>query len=170
MSIAEQLLKIIVGGDGGIGKTSILRKFCRDYFNDDEEMTMGSDFFIKRMAVNGEFVNLQIWDLAGQERFRFFLSDLTKGSVGAVIGFDVKRRESFADLDDWITLVREYNPAIPIVLVGLKIDLNYHPAISPEKARKFVEERKLLGYVETSSKAGLNVDAPFEMIVSHLMS
>jgi len=168
VKIKERVLKVVIGGDGGIGKTSILRMLCDDHFNDDEDMTITSDFFVKRLKVDGIFVNLQIWDLAGQDRFRFLLDTFTKGAVGAILGFDVKRRQSFADLEEWISLVRTHDPDIPIVLVATKVDLKYNPALSPQMAREFAEAYGFIGFLETSTKAGLNVEAPFEMIINHL--
>lgn len=164
-----ELLKIIVAGSGGIGKTSMLNKWCNGYFDEREDMTIGTDFFVKRLEVNGSFINLQIWDFAGQKQFRFFLEDFVKGAIGSILAFDVQRNVSFFELDEWITMLREELPDLPVVLVATKIDQHYHPTITPEMGREFAKQNKLIDFVETSAKLGYNIETPFRLLIDHFL-
>lgn len=164
----KKVLKIVVAGNGGIGKTTLLRKFCYHEYSDDERLTVGTEIFIKKVKVNGQLEYMQVWDLGGQEQFRFFLKDLIRGAQGAILGFDCKRIKSFLDLKKWLTMLRETNPNMPIILVGTKRDIGYHPAINPEKAKEFVTQNHLVDFIEISSKEDLNVEQPFKLIIEQL--
>ena len=120
---SKRVIKIIVAGNGGIGKTSLMKTFCYKKYSEDEKLTVGTEIFIKKFKLNGEVEILQIWDLGGQLQFRFFMEGLVCGAHGAILGFDIKRRNSFIDLKEWLSLLRTADPNLPIVLVATKLDL-----------------------------------------------
>ena len=160
--------KIVITGNGGIGKTTLLKLFCYNQYINNQKMTLGSEIFVKKAKINNQNVVLQIWDLSGEEQFRFFLTDFIQGAEGALLGFDIKRRKSFLDLKKWVPLLRKHNPDIPIILLGLKRDLGYHTMLSSRKAKKFVKKIGLINYVEVSSKENLNVELPFKHLLQNL--
>ena len=166
-STPKKVLKIIVAGNGGIGKTTLMKSFCYREYAEDQRLTVGTEIFIKKFVVDDQVEFMQVWDLGGQEHFRFFLKGLVKGAHGAILGFDIKRRNSFIDLKKWLALLRSADPDIPIVLVATKLDLGYHPTLTPELARKFVEENNLIGFVEISSKEKYNLEVPFRVLITN---
>jgi small GTP-binding protein len=167
VSQKKMVKKVILAGNGGIGKTSLMQTLCDYQFRQDNKLTVGADVFIIPYKVKGQLRFLQVWDLGGQDRFRFMLPDFKNGCVGMILGFDVSRRNSFIELKGWIELLRD-NVDLPVVLIGTKIDLGYHPLVSPELAREFVQEKKLLDFFEISSKDKLNVHKPLNVLISRL--
>ena len=160
--------KIVICGNGGVGKTTLMNLFCYNQYFNNQTLTLGSEIFVKRANINEKPVVLQIWDLGGEKQFRFLLTDFVQGAVGALLGFDVKRRKSFLDLKKWVPLLRKHNPNLPIVLLGLKRDLGYHPILSSRQAKKFAKKFDLVNFVEVSSKENLNVDLPFKYLIQNI--
>jgi len=167
VSQKKMVKKIILAGNGGIGKTSLMQALCDFQFRPDNKLTVGADVFIIPYKIRGSLRFLQIWDLGGQDRFRFMLPDFKTGCSGMILGFDVSRRNSFLELKGWIELLRD-NPELPVVLIGTKIDLGYHPLINAEMAREFVVEKNLLDFFEISSKDKLNVHTPLNRLLSKI--
>jgi len=167
VSQKKMVKKIILAGNGGIGKTSLMQALCDFQFRPDNKLTVGADVFIIPYKIKGNLRFLQIWDLGGQDRFRFMLPDFKNGCAGMILGFDVSRRNSFLELKGWIELLRD-NPELPVVLIGTKIDLGYHPLINAEMAREFVIEKNLLDFYEISSKDKLNVHTPLNRLLSKI--
>lgn len=161
-------IKIVIGGDGGIGKTTLLKVFCGEGFS-DQDMTIALDIFTKHLYITDETHEiLQIWDLGGQEHFRFLLSDLLKGAQGVILAFDMSRRNSFLNLKEWISLIKANSPQAPILLMGTKADLGYHPTLSLELAREFVRSNNLIDYIEVSTKNNLNIEIPFIRLIESI--
>lgn len=161
-------LKIIVAGDGGIGKTTHMHVFLGDSYS-DHRLTVGVDFHIKKVSINGALRILQIWDLGGQDQFRFLLPSFLKEAQGFVLGFDVFQHKTFVNLTGWVNLLRETWPNAPIFLVGYKIDKGYHPVLNRKRALEFIDRFNLAGYAEVSSKLNQNVELPFKMLIESLV-
>ena len=167
-NLVKKISKIIISGNGGVGKTTLMRFFCYNKCCDDQRLTIGTEIFVKKAKINGKIIALQVWDLGGEEHFRFFLPDFIQGAAGALLGFDVKRRKSFSDLKKWVSLLRKHNPHLPIILLGLKRDLGYHSMLNYKMAKKFVKKFDLTNYIEVSSKKNLNVDLPFKHLIQDI--
>jgi small GTP-binding protein len=171
----KKVLKIVIAGDGGIGKTTYLKYFCYNNYSDDQTLTVGNEIFLKKLKIrsrdqgSGDYY-LQIWDCGGQERFRSFLIDFYRGSVGAILGFDMKRRKSFFDLKEWVNHLRIHNPVLPIVLIATKKDLGYHPTLNSDLGYNFASEFNLLGFVELSTKKNMNIEKPFNLLIQHIIN
>lgn len=165
---SKKVLKIIVAGNGGIGKTTLLKLFCYNQYCEDERLTVGNEIFLQKVLINGSQEFLQIWDLGGQEHFRFMLADFVRGADGALLGFDIKRRKTFIDLKSWLDVLRKYNPSLPIILIATKLDLGYHPTLRPNMALSFVENNNLLDFIEISSKNKFNIIEPFKILLNHI--
>jgi Ras-related protein Rab-43 len=156
------IIKILVIGEGGVGKTTLIRRLVTGKYS-DQPMTIGMGFATKLMRTSdGKEVKLQLWDIGGQSRFRLFLPSAKSGARGIILVFDLSRPSTFIRLDDWVRLVRTDLPSgkyVPIVLVGAKCDLKREVMV--DAARDFMTRVKLDAYVETSSKENINVEEPF---------
>lgn len=160
----RHILKLIVLGDGGVGKTTIIHRYLTGEYL-DQRMTVGAGFATRDIQINGVTITLTIWDFAGEERFRFILPRYCLGSHGCILAFDLSRLTTFFHLDDWLEIIREKTDNIPILLIGTKCDIIM---TTQEKAEEYVASRSLSGYMATSSKEGVNVNEVFELI-AHLM-
>jgi small GTP-binding protein len=161
------VIKILVIGEGGVGKTTLIHKLVTGKYS-DHPMTIGMGFATKVMRTrDGKDVKLQLWDIGGQSRFRLFLPSAKGGAKGVILVFDLSRPSTFARLDDWVRLVRKGLPLdkyVPIMLVGAKCDLARE--VMADAAERYAARMDLDGYVETSSKENVRVDEPFSRLLS----
>ncbi|MHA1681883.1 MAG: Rab family GTPase [Promethearchaeota archaeon] len=165
------MLKVCVGGDGGVGKTTFLYRLCQNTFINNTKMTVGVSFLTKNMTLlDGprEFIyNLALWDFGGQDQFRFILKTYVLGAHGGLVFFALDRMPSFMNVDEWIELLRSEKPDLPIVLVGTKADLEDEDMLIPEdEIMQKVREHDLLGYIRTSSKTGDGIEDPINLLVN----
>jgi len=160
------VIKILVIGEGGVGKTTLIHRLVTGKFS-DQPMTIGLGFASKVMkTLDGRDFKLQIWDVGGQSRFRLLIPSAKGGARGVILVFDLSRPSTFVRLHDWVRLVRNGLPAekhLPIVLVGAKCDLARN--VLAVEARQFAARNNLDGYIETSSKENINIEKPFERLL-----
>jgi Ras-related protein Rab-43 len=166
--VVEKVYKVLIAGDGGIGKTTLLKLFCTGTYIENQRLTVGMGVFIKTAEVKSTRVSLQMWDFGGQNQFRFMLDTFISGASGAILGFELKRRKSFLGLPKWIKLLRSDNPKLPIVLIGTKKDLGYHPALNSSMVDNFAEENDFFKFVETSAKLNYQVELPFKVLLGNI--
>jgi len=153
-----RILKVAIVGDGFVGKTTLLRRYCTGLFQKSKDMAIGVDFQTVVIDLAGERVKLTVWDIAGQERFAFVRDSFYRGSRAVALTFDVSDPESFYDLPRWRDEVWRVVPTALLLVVATKIDLP--PAAPREEVIAFA--RSLPGpYYETSSLAGLGVERFF---------
>ncbi len=155
------VLKVLIVGDGNVGKTSLVRRYCTGMFTASRVTTIGVDFQTQVVALPQGEVKLSIWDLAGQDRFQVMRPGFYKGGRAAAMIYDVTDPESFKDLARWRQEVIEVVPKQPLIVVGNKVDLPR--AQAPEEARAYADS---IGapYLETSASTGEGVDELFETI------
>ncbi len=165
----DNLLKIMVAGEGGVGKTTLLLKYVSGVFHRDTSMTLGIQFHFKKIINNGKEYELQLWDLGGQDRFRFLLSSFTIGARGALLLYDVTCMASLDSLEEWATLCRTHNRRIPILLCGTKVDLVNDRCVPADYAEGYLQDLNLFGHLEMSAKTGQNVDKAFELILQKIL-
>lgn len=162
----DYLFKIIVVGEGGVGKTALLMRFVENKFLDDYKMTIGVDFSIKTIDVpindQNRKVKLQIWDTGGQERFSYTRPLYYRGAVGGLVVFDLTDRKTFENLDRWFTEVYTTCVSVPLMLVGNKVDLP-NRQVALEEGEKLARSRNL-PYFEASAKSAQNVNDIFEKL------
>ena len=163
-------LKIILVGDSGVGKTSLVNRYMGYDFQQNLKSTVNVDFKIKSISVSAEVgAELTIWDTCGQERFKSLTRNYFKDAQGIVLVYDVGEMNSFDNLHVWLKEIKENSKKDPaIILVANKIDLEERK-VTKEKGIKFAEKNGLM-YAETSSKEGINVDSPFEKLTNTLIN
>ncbi|GAB4319108.1 MAG: Rab family GTPase [Promethearchaeota archaeon] len=156
--------KLLMTGDGGVGKTTLTQRFVTGLFTESTRITIGVDFHTKDVEVDGHRVKLQIWDFGGEERFRFLLPSYCRGAAGALFLFSITSYTSLSHMPEWLQIVRENAPGVPILLVGSKRDLEKHRAVPTSDAVEYARGSGLAGYVEVSAKDGTNVEETFTTI------
>jgi Ras-related protein Rab-1A len=169
MESYDYLFKIIVIGDGRVGKTSLTFRFSTGTFRQHYLMTIGVEFAVKMLEVNGKMVKLQIWDTGGQERFSYIRPLYYRGAVGALLCFDLTNDESFMHIPNWINEARKYCGVIPMVLVGTKQDLESERQITKERAEAYAKQLNI-PYYETSSKTGIAVTDVFAALSKSIIT
>lgn len=133
-------------------------------------MTLGVDFHLKALEVNGEMVKLQIWDFAGEERFRFLFPSYIRGASGAIFMYDLTNYGSIAHVDDWFEIVdNEIDYKLPIVFVGGKTDLIHLKEVSTKKAMDLAIQKGADGFIECSSKTGENIHKIFNLLTQLIL-
>ena len=153
--------KIILVGDSGVGKTSILKKFINNEFNEDIKCTINVDFFSKSIKIDKNlYTNLKIYDTAGQEKYRALIKQYYQGTDGIILVFDLTNENSFNKLKSWINEVSDNTEKSQIILVGNKADL-IERKIDEETAENFAKQKDMK-YIETSAKEGTNILLLFE--------
>ncbi len=168
MSSYQRLYKIIVVGEGGVGKTTLIKRYVTGQFT-NSKTTIGVSFAIATVNLNGVTVKMQIWDLGGEDRFRTLLPSFCKGAQGAIIVFDQSRFSTFLALPEWIELVKQNTREIPIILVGSKSDLiNDNPY--SDQIIELVKKYGLKEFIPVSSKTGFNIERVFIEIAASLIS
>lgn len=166
----DYFFKLLLIGDSGVGKSSLLLRFTSNTF-DNLPPTVGVDFRLKKMTVEGKRVKLAIWDTAGQERFRTLTSAYYRGAQGVILVYDVTRRETFTNLSDvWLKeldLYSTYQDCIKMV-VGNKVDKENERVVSKQEGINFARQHKCI-YLECSAKARINVEHCFEELVFKIL-
>lgn len=175
------VLKIVLIGDGGVGKTAIRERYLGKGFQSRYVLTIGADFATRDDIVHGTAVKYQIWDLAGQERFDGVREIYYKGALGALLVYDVTRPDSYYDAPKWINEFWTNNgwSRVPVVVVANKIDLRQacDETISSEQGRIFTEKLTKMTsregfachYIETSAKTGVNIPEAFSVLGENIM-
>lgn len=168
--LKNYILKVCCVGDGSVGKTSMVLRYCENKFKEDYIMTIGSNFAIKdlRLEEEGIAVKVQIWDLAGQQHFSFVRPPFYRGSSGTIYVFDITRRESFDHLTAWQKEVNNVVPNKPFVIVGNKIDLKDERVVSRTEGEELAASLNA-PYYETSAKTGENLDELFATLVKSII-
>lgn len=170
----KTLLKVIILGDSGVGKTSLMQKFVNQKFSQQYKATIGADFLTKEITIDGKPVTLQIWDTAGQERFQLLGVAFYRGADCCVLCYDVTNEKSLNNLtlwkDEFLVQLNVSNPAdFPFIIIGNKIDVDDSKKIvSLPKKLQTITQNQLGGLnypvFETSAKDGINVEPAFEVI------
>jgi small GTP-binding protein len=158
-------LKILVLGDGGTGKTTLLHRYVKGKFIDTTTMTIGVEFFTKQITIDSTNVSLILWDITGQDRFRHMIARYMRGASGALILYDMTNMDSFVHVGKWMKIVHKFYENLPIILVAAKYDLEEFSAVDDKSAQKAKEKYKMTNFIKISSKTGLNVDLAFEKLV-----
>ncbi|KAH0795519.1 small GTP-binding protein [Histomonas meleagridis] len=153
--------KFIVIGSSGVGKTSILKRLIDDEFSTENVSTIGVEYMSTVLEIDGQPVKLQIWDTAGQEKFRSIAKSYFRHSVGVILVYDITDRKSFDELSLWLNDVHALcDPNAAITMIGNKLDLASQRVVSTSEAQSFATTHQLT-YIETSARGGDNVTEAF---------
>eukprot|EP00010_Vexillifera_abyssalis_P001248 CAMPEP_0201552990 /NCGR_PEP_ID=MMETSP0173_2-20130828/19380_1 /ASSEMBLY_ACC=CAM_ASM_000268 /TAXON_ID=218659 /ORGANISM="Vexillifera sp., Strain DIVA3 564/2" /LENGTH=230 /DNA_ID=CAMNT_0047963587 /DNA_START=26 /DNA_END=716 /DNA_ORIENTATION=- len=162
------LFKYIVIGDTGVGKSCLLLQFTDKRFQPVHDLTIGVEFGARMISIDGKQVKLQIWDTAGQESFRSITRSYYRGAAGALLVYDITRRETFNHLTGWLEDARQHSHSnMTIMLIGNKSDMEHQRAVSRKEGEQFAKENGLI-FMETSAKTAANVDEAFIDTASHI--
>jgi len=165
MPKAEYMFKCVIIGDTGVGKSNLLSRFTKDEFTKDSKSTIGVEFACRQNQHDGKTIEAQVWDTAGQERFRAITAAYYRGAIGALLVYDITKRESFENCERWLRELRAYaDPSIVAMLVGNKCDLKHRQEVDVEDAKDFAEDNNL-AFIETSALDATNVELAFETIL-----
>ncbi|GAB6030966.1 Ras-protein Rab-2A [Chamberlinius hualienensis] len=162
----DYLFKYIIIGDSGVGKSCLMRQFTDNRFQTDYETTIGLEFGSRVVTLTGNDgkrhqIKLQIWDTAGQEEFRSITRSYYRGSAGALLVYDVSKRETFNRLTKWLEDVRENSHSSTVImLIGNKSDLQSQRKVQKSEGESFAKANKII-FIETSAKTACNVHQAF---------
>jgi len=160
---AEFRFKVVMLGDGAVGKTALTTRFTQGSFEADYKRTIGSDFAIKKLEFDDLDVNvtIQVWDLAGQPRFEVVRQGFYRGARGGLLVYDVTRRRTFLNIDSWKEeCFKNLGYTIPLVVVANKVDLADSRVVPTSDGAEYAKKNKSL-YVESSALTGENVEAAY---------
>ncbi|WXG41676.1 MAG: Rab family GTPase [Candidatus Freyarchaeum deiterrae] len=161
MSLTTYIHKIIVCGDGAVGKTSIIKKYSENTFNENYLATVGCNFATKKIHINGLEITCQIWDMGGQPQFKVVRQNLYRGARGVVYVFDISRRETFENIQKWREEIGSVLTDPPCILIGNKVDLPRK--VSEEEAKEYSLKNNTQ-YFEASVAENLNIQESMDRI------
>ncbi len=163
------IFKILLLGDSAVGKTCFLLRYSDDTFCENHISTIGLDYRFKLVTLENEKIaKLQIWDTAGQDRFRAITKNYYKGANGIVLIYDVTNANTFNNIKAWLSQIKEHaNEKVKIVIVGNKIDSEETRQVSTEQGEALAKEYDLK-FFETSAKNNIGVEQCFQFIVNEI--
>ena len=165
----DLLFKLILIGDSCVGKSNILLKYLKNEFDPNSRATVGVEFGTKNIVINEKKIKIQIWDTAGEERYRSITSAYYKGAKGAFIVYDITRKSTFVNIDKWISdLKLNGDQNICIIILGNKSDLDDKREVSTEDGIKKSEMFKT-AFLETSALNGSNIDKAFDELIEQII-
>ena len=170
----DLILKLLMIGDSGVGKSSLLLRYSNDIFTESFISTIGVDFKIKKLDIGGKKIKLQIWDTSGQERFQTITKSYYRGANGVIIVYDITNLHTFNNIQKWIgELEINSKDDIKMLIIGNKCDLENLRVVTKECGEKLAETLKI-PFIETSTKNSINTDEAFlsitqEMLKRHFM-
>jgi len=169
----ESVIKIVITGDSGVGKTNLINRYVHDTFNEYSNPTVGLDFALKNTMIAGQNVSCQIWDTAGQEKMKAIASAYYKNANGAVLVFDIASKSSFHRLTYWLSELKDNlnENDISVILLGNKADLQDTREVAVEEAKSYAEANGFY-YMEVSAKQNDNdcVTLAFDHLLSEINS
>ncbi|XP_036361701.1 ras-related protein Rab5 isoform X1 [Octopus sinensis] len=166
-SPSAHLVKIVLLGDQGVGKSSIVVRFIKGAF-ESTEATIGAAYLTKTIIVKGRQIKFDIWDTAGQERYHSLAPMYYRGAQVAIVVYDITKKVTFVRAQEWIKELRQMaNPNILVALAGNKADCADEREITVEEARRYAEEQKLM-FVETSALSGHRVNDIFMILADKI--
>jgi len=176
MATRRKILKVIILGDSGVGKTSLMNQYVNKKFSASYKATIGADFLTKEVVLDDRAVTLTIWDTAGQERFQSLGVAFYRGADCCVLVYDVNNAKSFDNVNSWreefLIQASPRDPdTFPFVMVGNKIDMGEGKRqVARKRAQSWCYQRGQIPYFECSAKAGDGVDAAFEAIARNALA
>ena len=161
----DMIFKIVLIGDTSVGKTNILSKYLTDEFDAKSKATVGVEFGVKNFKIENNIVKVQIWDTAGEERYRSITNAYYKGAKGSLLVYDITNKKSFENVEKWISdLKANADEDISMILLGNKTDLEDKRVVSTEEGKNKAEFYNLT-FMETSALNGNNIQEAFNELI-----
>ena len=171
-ALAEEydlMFKILLLGDSGVGKSSLLLRYTKNEFISDMRSTIGVEFALKYITIDNYQLKIQIWDTAGMERYRSITNAYYKGAKGVIVLYDICRKKSFENVDKWIDDFKsKADDDAVIILIGNKSDLDDKREVSKEEGESKAQMNKF-AFMETSAKDNNNVQKAFETLFGEIV-
>ncbi len=156
-------------GDGAVGKTALAQRYLTGIFPENLRLTIGANFYTKRITVGDLKIVLQIWDMGGEERFRFMMKNYCLGTHAALFLYDITNPGTLYHLDQWVEELRKYATGAKLLVIGAKVDLATNRKVQLAEATEYARERGANFTLEVSAKTGENVGLAFEMAAKLLL-
>ncbi|CAE6227065.1 unnamed protein product [Arabidopsis arenosa] len=164
----DYVFKVVLIGDSAVGKSQLLARFSRNEFSIESKATIGVEFQTRTLEIDHKTIKAQIWDTAGQERYRAVTSAYYRGAVGAMLVYDITKRQSFDHVARWLEELRGHaDKNIVIMLIGNKTDLGTLRAVPTEDAKEFAQRENLF-FMETSALDSKNVEPSFLTVLTEI--
>ena len=164
----EYKFKIVIVGDSGVGKTNLVKRFIQNTFSSNTLATVGVEFFSNNYYINDKLCKIEMWDTAGQERYKSMTSAYYKGSMGAILVYDVTNQVSFNNIERWYNEIRDFSSKdIQIIMVGNKTDLKDKIVITTEMSQNKSADLEI-PVVETSALNASNVKEAFHLLIKEI--
>ncbi|XP_052216510.1 ras-related protein Rab-11A-like [Dreissena polymorpha] len=163
------IYKVVLIGDSGVGKSNLLLRYTKDEFRFDSASTIGVEFATRSLEIDGRTIKAQVWDTAGQDRYRAITRAYYRGAVGALIVYDIHKRDTFDNVNKWMRELRDHVTETDLVtlLVGNKSDLRHLRAVSMDEAKEYAEKNGI-SFLETSALDSSNVEVAFRNILTEI--
>jgi small GTP-binding protein len=172
----KHILKLLLLGDGAVGKTSLILRFIENRFQEEYSMSLGVDFLTKTVRFidtnnTQRTVSMQVWDIAGQARHVSYSHLYLTGALGALYVFDLTRRETLLNMQErWQSQVLRVSPQCLTILIGNKADLKKKRALTKTQTKRVQEAMRAIDYIETSAKTGENVNEAFQTMTTRILN
>ncbi|XP_031103735.1 ras-related protein RABE1e-like [Ipomoea triloba] len=163
------LIKLLLIGDSGVGKSCLLLRFSEDSFTQSYITTIGIDFKVRTIELDGKRMKLQIWDTAGQERFRTITTAYYRGAMGILLVYDVTDESSFDNIRNWMKNIEQHaSDTVNKILIGNKADMDESKRVVPTSRGQALADEYGVKFFETSAKTGYNVEQGFFAIAGDI--
>jgi len=163
------LLKVIILGESGVGKTALLHKYVSGQFIEHHKATIGADFMTKEIKIDDKLITLQMWDTAGQERFKSLGNSFYRGADAAILVYDLTDKATFEKIDEWrdsfMRLASEKADEFPVLLLGNKHDLETQRQVSADEGAQKASDQMI--FFETSAMNGKNIEAAIKKLADN---
>ena len=169
MSMSQFTFKILLLGDGAVGKTALVHRFVHDKFKQAYLMTIGMDPYSRYETIDGKKVCYSLWDIAGQDRFKAMRGMFFRGAMGSLVTFDLTREQSFENVKKWVSEAKAESPKQLFILIGNKNDLEDQRAVKKADALALAKDIGAIDYIETSALTGDNVRSAFSNLGETLL-
>lgn len=170
----SEIIKVVVIGDGGVGKTTFLETLIKDNYTDETSLTIGIGLYVMEHEVGGKELIFQVWDLGGQDRFKSLhekCKSFIGGAKGIILMFDLTRIFTLENIEYWVQMIRsELQDNIPMLFIGAKQDLYNEGSIQIDHIQSIKNQFDFFDYIQISSKNKHNIDKVFDLLANEMLN